>query len=67
MDTSDHPTDDLPEDADDELISAYVDGMATPEEVARLVLFLASDESSFCTGSEFLVEGGRTAATVTRG
>ncbi|MEZ4293167.1 MAG: SDR family oxidoreductase [Myxococcota bacterium] len=41
--------------------------IGTPEEVARLVLFLASDESSFCTGSEFLVEGGRTAATVTRG
>jgi 3alpha(or 20beta)-hydroxysteroid dehydrogenase len=29
-----------------------------PEEVARLTLFLLSDESSFSTGSEFLIDGG---------
>ncbi|KAJ3335082.1 3-alpha-(or 20-beta)-hydroxysteroid dehydrogenase, partial [Gonapodya sp. JEL0774] len=31
---------------------------ANPIEVANMVLFLASDEASFCNGSEFLVDGG---------
>ena len=30
----------------------------TPEEVARLMLYLASDESSFCTGGIYMVDGG---------
>ena len=35
--------------------------MGDPKEVSYLVLLLASDESSFCTGAEYLVDGGEIA------
>ena len=34
--------------------------MAEPGEVAEMVLFLSSDRSSFCTGGDFVVDGGIT-------
>jgi 3alpha(or 20beta)-hydroxysteroid dehydrogenase len=38
--------------------------VAEPEEVAGMALFLASGESSYCTGAEFVVDGGMTTGVV---
>lgn len=47
-------TDQMPPD----LIPIPLGRPGTVEEVAGVVVFLASDESTFCTGSEFTVDGG---------
>ena len=45
-----------------QLLTAYPLGRpGTPEEVAMLILYLASDESSWVTGSIFPIDGGMTA------
>lgn len=37
--------------------------MGQPQEISKLVVFLASDESSFSTGGEFLADGGEVAGS----
>jgi 3alpha(or 20beta)-hydroxysteroid dehydrogenase len=42
--------------------STPIKRLCEPEEVARMVVFVASDQVNFATGAEFVVDGGRTAA-----
>lgn len=49
----------IPED----LLQTPLGRAADPAEVSALVVFLASDESSFCTGADYAVDGGLTATT----
>lgn len=55
-------TDAMPED----LIPIPLGRPGRPEEVASFVVFLASDESSFTTGSEFVMDGGTITAIPTK-
>lgn len=47
----------------DEIVKGIpLNRIVTPKDVSKLVLLLASDESSYSTGSEFTIDGGLTAS-----
>jgi len=47
-----------PEDVDPAFAHQPIGRIARPAEIARLAVFLASDDSSYSTGSEFVADGG---------
>jgi NAD(P)-dependent dehydrogenase (short-subunit alcohol dehydrogenase family) len=54
-----------PEQAARRLVHVPIGRFALPEEIARAVLFLASEDSSYVTASTFLVDGGLSGAYTT--
>ena len=49
---------------DDVAAGQPIGRFGTPEEVSKLVCFLASDDASYSTGAEFIVDGGQTTGAV---
>ncbi|MCF6212559.1 MAG: SDR family oxidoreductase [Flavobacteriaceae bacterium] len=44
----------------DKLNHDYLLGIGSPKDIAPMVIFLLSDEASWITGQEFIIDGGRT-------
>lgn len=56
---------DTPEKRQRRLVHVPIGRFGEADEIARAALYLASDESSYVTGTSFMVDGGITAAYVT--
>jgi NAD(P)-dependent dehydrogenase (short-subunit alcohol dehydrogenase family) len=56
---------DTPEKKNRRLVHIPMGRFGEAAEIAQAALYLASDESSFVTGTSFMVDGGITAAYVT--
>jgi 3alpha(or 20beta)-hydroxysteroid dehydrogenase len=63
----DHAPPDVRERLDRLMAQQPIPRMGTPDEVAHLALFLASDESSYCTGGQFVIDGGHLAGPYREG
>jgi 3alpha(or 20beta)-hydroxysteroid dehydrogenase len=63
----DHAPPDVRERLDRLMAQQPIPRMGTPAEVASLALFLASDESSYCTGAQFVIDGGHLAGPYREG
>jgi 3alpha(or 20beta)-hydroxysteroid dehydrogenase len=53
-----NPFDQPEEDVQKSFLQNPIPRIGTPEEIASLMVFLASDESSYCTGTDFVIDGG---------
>ena len=49
---------------EDMMAAVALQRLGKPPEIGWLIVYLASDESTFCTGAEFIADGGQTVGTM---